>query len=739
MSTTATLEEIYRIIYTEHKDPYSVLGIHKIQVDNENAVVVRAFFPLALEVYVMREAADGVVQQFPMKRVHTDGFYECLFRGESEVFPYKLKRVIFDKSEEILHDPYAFQPQLTEYDLYLFGEGNHYKIYEKLGAHSVEINGIPGIEFSVWAPNARSVSLIGSFNGWDRRRHAMRMLGLSGVWEIFIPGLTNGELYKYELKTIDGHIIDKTDPFARAMEVRPRTASVVYSRSSFTWSDDEWQQQKSTVDYYDDQPVSVYEVHLASWKRKSDSPKEYLNYRELAIELAAYVKEIGYTHVELLPIMEYPYDGSWGYQVSGYYAPTSRHGSPDDFRYFVDYMHKEGIGVLLDWVPAHFPKDSHALARFDGTALFEHEDPRQGEHMDWGTLIFNYGRNEVRNFLIGNALYWLTEFHIDGLRLDAVASMLYLDYSRKEGEWIPNQYGGRENLEAIDFLRQLNWSIRVNHPGAIVIAEESTSFPGVTHSPDSRGLGFDFKWNMGWMHDLLEYFQIDPYFRKFHHKNLTFGLLYAFSEKFMLPISHDEVVHGKGALIGKMPGDYWQKFANMRLFYGYMYGHPGKKLLFMGQEFGQWNEWNYDDQLNWNLFDFDAHRKLHLWLHDLNHAYVEHTSLHQVDFDWEGFQWIDIRDAERSLLSFERISKDGSRIIVLCNFTPVVHEHYRLGVTEAGSYREVLNSDSEYYGGSGVGNGGQVESESIPCHDRPFSLQLRVPPLAVLFLQRTSL
>jgi 1,4-alpha-glucan branching enzyme len=736
MIATASAEDIYRIIYTEHHDPYSVLGIHRIRHGGSDAVVVRAFLPCATSACVVRQNGDGGHAATEMDRIHKDGFFEKVFPGEREVFQYRLRAVDPSGAVDEFHDSYAFLPLLTQFDLHLFGEGNHYRIYNKLGAHYAEINGISGIEFSVWAPNARSVSVIGSFNRWDRRMHAMRVLGSSGVWEIFVPGIDEGELYKFEIKTAFGYILDKTDPYARWMEVRPRTASIV-ERREYEWNDSEWMhaRKQSSID---EAPISIYEVHPGSWKRASDDGKPITNYREMATELAAYVKDLGYTHIELMPVMEYPFDGSWGYQVTGYYAPTSRYGSPDDFKYFIDHMHASGIGVILDWVPAHFPKDEHALGRFDGTPLYEHSDPREGEHMDWGTFIFNFGRNEVRNFLIANALFWLDEFHADGLRIDAVASMLYRDYSRKEGEWIPNQYGGRENLEAIIFLRQLTWVVETNCPGALVIAEESTAFPGVTHTPDNDGLGFSFKWNMGWMHDILEYFQKDPLFRKYHHNHLTFGLLYAFHEKFMLPISHDEVVHGKQSLISKMPGDYWQRFANMRLFFGFMYGHPGKKLLFMGQEFGQWNEWNHDTQLDWSLFEFEAHRKLRDWVRDLNNLYRTEKALHEVDFTWEGFRWIDMNDADRSLLSFERISKHGERIVFLCNFTPVVHEHYRLGVSLNGTYRELLNSDSEYYGGSGVGNSGQVTSEPVPCHDREQSIVVRVPPLGVLILKKAE-
>ncbi len=736
MRATASVEDIYRIIYTEHYDPYTVLGIHKVNVDGVQATAVRAFMPLAAEAFVVREFDDGTLTEYAMDRVHEEGFYECVFLTEPEPFPYKLKRVLPDGDEAVYYDSYAFFPQLTNFDLYLFGEGNHFRVYDKLGAHYREINGIGGIEFAVWAPNARSVSVIGSFNGWDRRRHAMRVLGSSGVWEIFIPGVCDGELYKFEIKTRDGHVIDKTDPFGTSMEVRPRSASIVSTTLKHDWQDKDWLDARRAANPVDG-PVSIYEVHLGSWKHSAERPGQSLTYREMAEQLVPWVRDCGYTHVELMPMMEHPFDGSWGYQVTGYYAPTSRFGAPEDFMFLVDAFHQAGIGVILDWVPAHFPKDGHALGYFDGSHLFEHDDPRKGEHMDWGTLIFNFGRNEVRNFLLANALYWIDVFHIDGLRIDAVASMLYLDYSREEGGWVPNEYGGRENLEAIDFLRQLNYAVHSNYPGVLVMAEESTAFPGITHPVDYDGLGFDLKWNMGWMHDTLQYYEKDPLFRKFHHSNLTFSLLYAFSERFLLPISHDEVVHGKRSLIGRMPGDYWQQFANMRLFLGYMYGHPGKKLLFMGQEFGQWNEWNHDAQLDWSLLDFDAHRQLLSWLRDVNALYKSERAMYEDDFSWEGFQWLDLDDSDRSLLSFERIAGDRKeRLVFICNFTPVVHTHYRLGVTDPGEYRELLNSDAELYGGSGVGNFGRVQSDPVPMHNRDHSLLISVPPLGMIVFKK---
>lgn len=735
MRPTASAEDMYRIMYTEHFDPYRVLGIHPLVFRGKGSVVVRAFLPHVEEAWVLR-GGEAEEQVFAMEQVHDDGFFECLFRNETDSFPYRI-RTRSSQGEKEFYDPYAFRPLLSEFDLYLFGEGNHFRIYDKLGAHHRVVHGIAGVEFAVWAPNARSVSVIGSFNDWDRRVHAMRVLGSSGVWEIFIPGIQEGELYKFEIKTSQGYVLDKTDPYGAEMEVRPRTASVVSAAVAHHWKDTEWMRSRAHFDYRV-APVSIYEIHLGSWKRDPETGT-LLSYRDVADDLVEYVTRMGYTHVEFLPVMEHPFDGSWGYQVTGYYAPTSRFGSPDDFRFLVDTLHQHGIGVILDWVPAHFPTDGHALGFFDGTHLYEHEDPRKGFHNDWGTFIFNYGRNEVKNFLIANVLFWIEQFHVDGFRIDAVASMLYLDYSRKEGEWIPNRHGGRENLEAIDFLRQLNLMVGMNHPGVMMIAEESTAFPGITHPVDENGLGFHLKWNMGWMHDTLEYFTKDPIFRKFHHSNLTFSLLYAFTEHFLLPISHDEVVHGKGSLLSKMPGDYWQKFANARLFWGFLFGHPGKKLVFMGQEFGQWNEWNHDAALDWNLLDFDSHRGLQLWIQDLHRLYREEPAFHEVDFSWEGFQWVDFEDADSSLLAFERIALDpDQRLLFICNFTPVIREEYRIGVLRSGRYREILNSDSEFYGGSGVGNYGTVESEPEAWHQREHSLMLRVPPLGMLVLKAVT-
>jgi 1,4-alpha-glucan branching enzyme len=669
-----------------------------------------------------------------MEKIHEDGFFEVVLADRSKVFPYQLKKTTASGSTEIFHDSYSFMPTLTDVDIYLFNAGDHHKIYEKLGAHYAEVRGVGGVQFAVWAPSARSVSVIGNFNNWDRRCHAMRVLGSSGIWEIFIPGLMERELYKYQVKTQQGFVLDKADPYGAEMELRPRTASKVNFLSSYTWRDDEWMSARSKSDQLG-KPIAVYEVHPGSWQRGDNN--RWLTYRELAVQLGDYVKTMGYTHVELLPVMEHPFDASWGYQVTGYFAPTSRFGSPADFMYFVDYCHQNGIGVILDWVPAHFPKDAYALAEFDGTHLYEHADPRKGEHQDWGTFIFNYGRNEVKNFLISNALFWLEKYHIDGLRIDAVASMLYLDYSRKAGEWIPNKFGGRENLEAIDFLKHLNTVVHQYYPGILTVAEESTAWPGVTNTVEHGGLGFDLKWNMGWMHDMLVYFSKEPVHRTYHHNNLTFALLYAFTERFLLPLSHDEVVHGKGSLLNKMPGDLWQKFANLRLLLGLMYGFPGKKLLFMGAEIGQWDEWYHEKSLDWHLLTFDTHKGISRWAEDLNHVYSRESALHEVDFHYTGFDWIDFQDSASSVISFERKSNEGlEKVIVVCNFTPVPRTGYRIGVREAGAYAELLNSDSSRYGGSNMGNYGVVQSDPWPLHGREHSLSLTLPPLAVLFLKK---
>ncbi|MGD1046280.1 MAG: 1,4-alpha-glucan branching protein GlgB [Bacteroidota bacterium] len=732
MKTTASSDAINRIINTEHHDPFSVLGAHVVDMKGKRAVAVRAFLPEAKEVSVIDAETFS---EYEMIKIMEEGFFEVLLPDQFKVFPYKLKKVTHDNTVEIFNDPYSFLPTLTEFDLYLFNSGDHHRIYDKLGSHTIVANGVSGVQFAVWAPNARSVSVVGNFNNWDRRRHAMRVLGASGVWEIFIPGLKEGELYKFQVKTKSGNILDKADPYATEMEQRPKTASKINFLQKYEWKDEGWMKSRAESDHLGE-PISIYEVHLGSWARVAEEHNRWLTYCEIAEKLVTHVQERGFTHIELLPIMEHPFDASWGYQVTGYFAPTSRFGTPQEFMFFVDYCHQNNIGVILDWVPAHFPKDQFALAQFDGTHLYEHADPRKGEHQDWGTYIFNYGRKEVRNFLISNALFWLEKYHIDGLRIDAVASMLYLDYSRKKGEWIPNEYGGRENLDAIVFLKDTNKLVHQYYPGVLTIAEESTAYPGVTTGIQYGGLGFSLKWNMGWMHDMLKYFSNDPLFRMYHHNNLTFALLYAFSERFLLPLSHDEVVHGKSSLLHKMPGDDWQKFSNLRLLYGLMYGFPGKKLLFMGCEFAQRDEWNHEQSLDWHLTQFPPHAGMQKWISDLNRVYRKESALHQVDFHYSGFEWIDFHDKASSVITFMRKSNDGTeKVIVVCNFTPVPRKNYRIGVPDGGLYREILNSDSSYYDGSNVGNAGEIEAESISCHNRQFSLNLTLPPLAAVFLK----
>jgi len=732
MNTTAAVDEVYRVMFNDHHDPFSVLGPHLL---DGNRLAIRAFLPGAASAVVAGDGARAG-KEYPMNRVHDLGFFEAVIPSCTEVFPYRLKKTKPGGRVEEFHDSYSFMPTLTDFDIYLFNAGDHHRIYEKLGAHYAEVSGIGGVQFAVWAPSARSVSVIGEFNSWDRRHHAMRVLGSSGIWEIFIPGLPEKALYKFQVKTQSGYVADKTDPYGTEMELRPRTASRVNFLRGYAWNDGAWMEARPGRRPLES-PFAVYEVHPGSWQRGENN--RWLTYRELAERLVNHTATLGYTHIELLPIMEHPLDGSWGYQVTGYFAPTSRFGSPADFMYFVDLCHQKGIGVILDWVPAHFPKDSHALAEFDGTHLYEHADPRKGEHQDWGTFIFNYGRHEVKNFLISNALFWLEKYHIDGLRIDAVASMLYLDYSRKEGEWLPNEYGGRENIEAVEFLKHLNAVVHTYHPGVLTIAEESTSWPGVSTAIEHGGLGFDLKWNMGWMHDTLEYCTKDPVYRPHHHRNLTFVLLYAFTERFLLPLSHDEVVHGKGSLLGKMPGDPWQKFANLRVLFALMYAFPGKKLLFMGGEFGQWAEWNHEKSLDWHLLEFGTHRGVRNLVEDLGRIYNRERALFEVDFHYTGFDWVDFHDAASSIISFDRKSADGSETVTtVFNFTPVPRTGYRIGVRQPGTYIELLNSDAARYGGSNMGNFGLVTADPIPNHGRPFSLSLTLPPLGALYFKKTA-
>ena len=705
--------------------------MHEIKGAN-SGVVVHALQLFAAKVEVVDKAAGQAVT---MGKIHDQGLFEYFFPGR-QPFAYRLRMTGHDGHVWELEDPYRFPLQITDFDLHLFGEGTHFRTYEKMGAHPMTVDGTEGVHFAVWAPNAVRVSVIGWFNRWDGRHHPMQSRGNSGLWEIFIPALQPGDLYKYEIKGRHGFLGQKSDPYGFFAELRPKSASVVWNIRNYQWQDEAWLKTRRETNWFES-PLSVYEVHLGSWRHVPEEHNRLLTYRELAETLVPYVKELGYTHIELLPISEHPFDGSWGYQTIGYYAPTSRHGTPDDFMYFVDRCHEAGIGVLIDWVPAHFPKDGHGLAYFDGSHLYEHADPRKGEHKDWGTLIFNYGRNEVRTFLLSNAMYWADVFHIDGLRVDAVASMLYLDYSRKEGEWIPNQYGGRENLEAVDFLKKFNEIIHGEYPGFLTFAEESTAWPMVSRPTYLGGLGFDFKWNMGWMHDTLEYFCKDPVYRKYHHNAITFSLLYAFTENFILPFSHDEVVHGKGSMLDKMPGDLWQKFANLRLLYSYMFAHPGKKLLFMGDEIAQWREWNHHESLDWHLLQYDSHSRLKQLVKDLHRIYRENTAFYQVDFSWEGFEWIDFHDWESSIVSFFRRGRDPNDVIVcVCNFTPVARHGYRFGVPLPGVYEEILNSDAAKYGGSNVVNPPRIQADEIPWMGRTWSIPLTVPPLGVVYMRR---
>jgi 1,4-alpha-glucan branching enzyme len=665
-----------------------------------------------------------------------DGLFEVELPGAA-VPDYRL-RLTFPGADVVeVDDPYRYGPVLSDFDLHLLAEGTHQRAFEQLGAHCIVHGGVPGVQFAVWAPNAGGVSLVGDFNRWDGRVHPMRLRIPSGIWEIFIPGLGEGERYKFEIRTRGGAIVEKTDPFGVAFEEPPKTAAVVRDLSRYSWRDAAWMEARRTGGEGVDRPLAIYEVHLGSWARVPEEDERPLTYRELAGRLVPYVKEMGYTHVELLPVMEHPFSGSWGYQVTGYFAPTSRFGTPEDFKAFVDACHQAGLGVILDWVPGHFPKDEFALARFDGTALYEHEDPRQGEHREWGTLVFNYGRNEVRSFLLSSALFWLEEYHADGLRVDAVASMLYLDYSRHEGEWVPNRFGGRENLEAITLLQEMNTLTHGKHPGTITAAEESTAFAGVSRPVYLGGLGFTYKWNMGWMHDMLEYVGQDPVYRRWSHNLVTFSMLYAYSENFILPLSHDEVVHGKRALLDKMPHDVWQKHATLRTLYGYMYAHPGKKLLFMGGEFGQWREWSSERSLDWHLLDDPMHAGLRRYVQALNWHYRSQPALHQRDSDPGGFRWIDCNDNENSVISLVRFGHAADEAIVgLFNFTPVPRQDYRIGVPRPGFYEELLNSDAAVYGGSNTGNGGGIPSEPVPSHGFDQSLRLTIPPLGCLYLKK---
>ncbi len=695
-----------------------------------SGLIVRALLPNAAHVEVV-PTVEKTKPKFKLERLAECGLFEGVTKGAQKVYAYDLVITDFQGKVRRTRDAYSFLPTLGETDLYLFGQGNERRIYDKLGAQLRTIDGVAGTSFAVWAPNAQRLSVVGDFNGWDGRYHPMRLLGASGVWELFVPGVGEGTHYKYEIKDAHGALALKTDPYGFFFEAAPKNASIVWNNRKFQWTDDAWLKQRREQNPFRS-PVSVYEVHPGSWRKKS--AVESLNYRELAGPLVDHVKRMNFTHVEFMPVSEHAFFPSWGYQVTGFYSSTCRYGTPDDFQYLVNALHEAGIGVFVDWVPAHFPRDDWALARFDGTCLYEHEDPRKGAHQDWGTLIFNYGRHEVRNFLAANALFWCERFHMDGLRVDAVASMLYLDYSRKEGEWLPNQFGGRENLEAVEFLRHFNHVVHTEHPGVVTIAEESTAWPLVTRPPYLGGLGFTFKWNMGWMHDTLGYFKRDSVYRKYHQNDLTFAMLYHHNENFQLPLSHDEVVHGKGSLIGRMPGDDWQKFANLRSLLAYQWLFPGKKLLFMGGEFGQRAEWNANSELDWWLLDAGPfHRGLLRFVEDLNKLYRTEPALWECDFDMEGFFWVDCTDQEQSVLSFARRSQGGaSHIVVILNLTPVPRHGYRVGLPMAGHWREVLNSDAEIYGGSNHGNLGGVTAENHPAHNQNYSAPFTLPPMSVI-------
>ncbi|MBW4573885.1 MAG: 1,4-alpha-glucan branching enzyme [Aphanothece sp. CMT-3BRIN-NPC111] len=751
MSKIVAAEQIDRIVWNQHQDPFEILGPHPIEQDGKTVWAVRAYLPNADAAWVIRPEERT---EYPMQAVHHPHFFECTIETP-ELANYQL-RIKEGEHDRVIYDPYAFgSPGLTDFDIHLFAEGNHHRIYEKLGAHAMEVEGVKGVYFAVWAPNGRNVSVLGDFNNWDGRQHQMRKRE-NGIWELFIPGLGAGEHYKYEIKNYDGHIYEKSDPYGFQQEVRPKTASIVTDLDSYSWNDADWMEKRRHSDPLT-QPISVYECHVGSWLHASSSEPallpngeaepvvvvseykqgaRFLTYRELAERMIPYVKELGFTHIELLPIAEHPFDGSWGYQVTGYYAATSRYGTPEDLMYFIDQCHQNGIGVIVDWVPGHFPKDGHGLAFFDGTHLYEHADPRKGEHKEWGTLVFNYNRNEVRNFLVANALFWFDKYHIDGIRVDAVASMLYLDYCRKPGEWVTNQYGGRENLEAADFLRQVNQTLFSYFPGVLSIAEESTSWPMVSSPTYVGGLGFNLKWNMGWMHDMLDYFHMDPWFRQFHQNNITFSMWYNHSENFMLALSHDEIVHGKSNIIGKMPGDEWQKFANVRCLFAFMFTHPGKKTLFMSMEFGQWSEWNVWGDLEWHLLQHDRHKQLKQFMSDLNQLYCSEAALYTQDFAEAGFEWIDCSDNRHSVVAFIRRAKDSDEFVVtVCNFTPQPHSHYRVGVPEIGFYTELFNSDAREYAGSNMGNLGGKWTDEWAYHNRPYSIDLCLPPLGVLVLK----
>ena len=713
--------EVDALVQGIHNNPHHILGMHECIDD----LYINAYLPGAKVVNAIEVSTK---KKYTLVSERVPGFFSVVIK-DKKPFEYKLN-VRFDNGDEVTYfDPYVFEPVIDPIDISLFNEGKHYSIYEKMGAHPMTVDGVEGVLFAVWAPNADRVSVVGNFNNWDGRRHPMRKLDYSGIYELFIPGKLVGEIYKYEIKAKSGQVFMKSDPYAFSSEVRPANASRIVD-ISYKWKDTAWMEKRETKDT-DAQPMAIYEMHLGSWKRPIDG-REFFNYRDIASLLADYLLMMNYNYVELMPIMEHPYDPSWGYQVTGYYAPTSRYGSPADFMYFVDYLHSKGIGVILDWVPAHFPKDEHGLGRFDGTALYEHEDPKRGEHPHWGTYIYNYGRNEVRNFLVANALYWAEKYHIDGIRIDAVASMLYLDYGRGDGEWLPNIYGGNENLEAIDFIKELNSKMHELHKGVIMIAEESTAWPMMTHPVEAGGLGFDYKWNMGWMNDFLNYMKLDPLYRKYHHNDLTFSMVYAYSEKFILVLSHDEVVHEKGSMIAKMPGGYEDKFSNLRVAYGYMMTHPGKKLLFMGQEIAQFTEFNENAEVDWSLFEFDAHVFMQGYVKELNELYKTEPALYELDSSPEGFTWINCNSANTSLLSYVRKGKkESDTLLIICNFTPMEHKAYKLATPSGGRWQEIFSSDNNRYGGEGRNNKTVKQAKKAECDGQEHYISVTVPPLSI--------
>ncbi len=713
--------EVDALVQGIHNNPHHILGMHECIDD----LYINAYLPGAKVVNAIEVSTR---KKYTLVSERVPGFFSVVIK-DKKPFEYKLN-VRFDNGDEVTYfDPYVFEPVIDPIDISLFNEGKHYSIYEKMGAHPMTVDGVEGVLFAVWAPNADRVSVVGNFNNWDGRRHPMRKLDYSGIYELFIPGKLVGEIYKYEIKAKSGQVFMKSDPYAFSSEVRPANASRIVD-ISYKWKDAAWMEKRENKNT-DEQPMAIYEMHLGSWKRPTDG-REFFNYRDIASLLADYLLMMNYNYVELMPIMEHPYDPSWGYQVTGYYAPTSRYGSPADFMYFVDYLHSKGIGVILDWVPAHFPKDEHGLGRFDGTALYEHEDPKRGEHPHWGTYIYNYGRNEVRNFLVANALYWAEKYHIDGIRIDAVASMLYLDYGRGDGEWLPNIYGGNENLEAIDFIKELNSKMHELHKGVIMIAEESTAWPMMTHPVEAGGLGFDYKWNMGWMNDFLNYMKLDPLYRKYHHNDLTFSMVYAYSEKFILVLSHDEVVHEKGSMIAKMPGGYEDKFSNLRVAYGYMMTHPGKKLLFMGQEIAQFTEFNENAEVDWSLFEFDAHVFMQGYVKELNELYKTEPALYELDSSPEGFTWINCNSANTSLLSYVRKGKkESDTLLIICNFTPMEHKAYKLATPSGGRWQEIFSSDNNRYGGEGRNNKTVKQAKKAECDGQEHYISVTVPPLSI--------